>query len=132
VGSYPFGWDSEGAIQFTVMFCPECEAEYRDGFTTCADCDVALVSALGETSLVSLGVAVSPEFVALFAAALEKAGIPYAIEAGTALRVLDGDVETIEVPEPWLARVWVMGSRLEEGQAIHEEVRLAVLREQEQ
>ena len=127
MGSYPLGWD----IQLAIMFCPECETEYREGFATCSDCDVALVATLGETSLVSLGVAVSPEFVALFAAALEKAEIPYAIEAGTALRVLDGDLETIDVPEPWLARVWVMGSRLEEGEAIHEEVRLAVLREQQ-
>lgn len=28
------------------MFCPECSAEYRDGFARCSDCDVALVSAL--------------------------------------------------------------------------------------
>jgi hypothetical protein len=25
------------------MFCPECHAEYREGFTRCADCSVALV-----------------------------------------------------------------------------------------
>ncbi len=25
------------------MFCPECKAEYRDGFTNCMDCDVELV-----------------------------------------------------------------------------------------
>jgi hypothetical protein len=25
------------------MFCPECRAEYRPGFTHCADCDVDLV-----------------------------------------------------------------------------------------
>ena len=30
------------------MFCPNCEAEYRDGFTRCSDCDVALVEHLGE------------------------------------------------------------------------------------
>ncbi len=30
------------------MFCPECKAEYRDGFTTCSDCDVELVDALVE------------------------------------------------------------------------------------
>ena len=28
------------------MFCPECRAEYRPGFTRCSDCDVELVSAI--------------------------------------------------------------------------------------
>lgn len=28
------------------MFCPRCRAEYRPGFTRCADCDVDLVDAL--------------------------------------------------------------------------------------
>ena len=28
------------------MFCPECEGEYREGFTRCADCEVDLVAAL--------------------------------------------------------------------------------------
>jgi hypothetical protein len=28
------------------MFCPECSAEYREGFARCSDCDVALVDAL--------------------------------------------------------------------------------------
>jgi hypothetical protein len=27
------------------MICPECQAEYREGFTRCADCDVELVRA---------------------------------------------------------------------------------------
>jgi hypothetical protein len=30
------------------MFCPECRAEYRDGFTRCSDCDVDLVERLPE------------------------------------------------------------------------------------
>lgn len=30
------------------MFCPECRAEYRSGFTRCADCDVDLVRELSE------------------------------------------------------------------------------------
>src|ERR1700674_3116451 len=30
------------------MFCPECKAEYRPGFTRCADCDVDLVANLTE------------------------------------------------------------------------------------
>jgi hypothetical protein len=28
------------------MFCPECRAEYRPGFTRCSDCDVDLVHEL--------------------------------------------------------------------------------------
>jgi hypothetical protein len=28
------------------MFCPQCQAEYRPGFTVCADCDVDLVHTL--------------------------------------------------------------------------------------
>jgi hypothetical protein len=30
------------------MFCPECRAEYRPGFTHCSDCDVDLVGELPE------------------------------------------------------------------------------------
>jgi len=29
-----------------LMFCPQCKAEYRPGFTRCADCDVELVDQL--------------------------------------------------------------------------------------
>jgi hypothetical protein len=31
------------------MFCPECRAEYRPGFTRCSDCDVDLVHELPES-----------------------------------------------------------------------------------
>ncbi|HXH67912.1 MAG TPA: hypothetical protein VNI81_11985 [Candidatus Limnocylindrales bacterium] len=33
------------------MFCPQCNAEYRPGFTRCADCDVELVNDLPEYAL---------------------------------------------------------------------------------
>ena len=32
------------------MFCPKCRAEYREGFTECADCKVPLVSELSPES----------------------------------------------------------------------------------
>jgi hypothetical protein len=33
----------EGRI---IMFCPICKCEFREGFTTCSDCNVSLVEAL--------------------------------------------------------------------------------------
>jgi hypothetical protein len=33
------------------MFCPQCHAEYRAGFTRCADCDLELVYELPKTAL---------------------------------------------------------------------------------
>lgn len=30
-------------VGVTSMFCPRCGAEYREGFTMCADCGIALV-----------------------------------------------------------------------------------------
>lgn len=31
-----------------MMFCPNCKAEYREGFTSCSDCHVTLVKELPE------------------------------------------------------------------------------------
>jgi len=33
------------------VFCPECESEYREGFTRCADCDVDLVAELAQLAV---------------------------------------------------------------------------------
>ena len=44
------GTDSGTRLRYTivVMFCPECRAEYRPGFTRCSDCDVELVHKIPE------------------------------------------------------------------------------------
>ncbi|MGB8474701.1 MAG: hypothetical protein WCE61_11515 [Candidatus Acidiferrum sp.] len=39
------------------MFCPVCKAEYRQGFTRCADCDVELVYELPAAAIVPLAAA---------------------------------------------------------------------------
>ena len=38
-------------LSSAVMFCPECRAEYRPGFTRCSDCDIDLVSELSESDI---------------------------------------------------------------------------------
>ena len=34
----------------SAMFCPQCKAEYRDGFSRCSDCDIALVAELPKST----------------------------------------------------------------------------------
>jgi hypothetical protein len=36
------------------MFCPLCKAEYRQGFSTCSDCHVQLVSTQEEAAAVEV------------------------------------------------------------------------------
>jgi hypothetical protein len=70
------------------MFCPECRAEYRPGFTRCSDCDVALVERLDDRAVHSNNPELSdkPELLwtgtdaqiqGAIVNALENAGITY-------------------------------------------------------
>lgn len=68
------------------MFCPSCRTEYREGYTTCADCQVPLVEALppgDETPDADLDVAfesTDPTAVAAAEEMLTEAGIPFTTE----------------------------------------------------
>ena len=108
------------------MICPQCESEYREGIARCSDCDVALLHSLDDVpreSLEPLYETQSAEFLAMLADRLEKASIPYVIEAGTALRLLD-DIEEMTTPDPWRARVYVGGAFDRNAQAIVESLEL--------
>ncbi len=132
------------------MICPSCHAEYRDGFTTCADCEVPLVADLaaaaaagerdgasdgGEFSggfggglgsgtgdpgeLVPLAELGSPEMLGTLLEQLEEGQIPYVVQAGTALALAYGrDLESPGFPDPWLARVMVVGRFRSEARAL--------------
>lgn len=103
-----------------VLICPQCRTEYREGFSVCSECDVPLVRRVdseAQDSLVPLAREQSFEFIAELLDRLEKDDIPYVIEAGTALQLLDGEAVQTAKPRPWEARVWVAQSA--EESAIH-------------
>jgi hypothetical protein len=93
------------------MYCAQCLSEYRDGIVRCSDCDVALVHELSEEpehrQSNASGRGRSPELVADLLDRLEKAGVPYVIEAGTALAMLGNAEIVLDGPDPWEARVWI-------------------------
>ncbi len=70
-----------------MIFCPQCGAQYRDGFTQCSDCQVSLVSHSPDRpeetepqldlTLVSVFETGDPAILALAKSILEEAGIEY-------------------------------------------------------
>lgn len=81
------------------MFCPECGSEYREGFTACVDCEVALVPEQpaefaergpeGDDTLVSVLAAGDLSVLTRARSLLEAEGIPYSMD-GEGLQNLFG------------------------------------------
>ncbi len=65
------------------MYCPQCGAEYREGFTRCSDCDVELVPQgppegdLEPVELVTILETATPSVLMVAKSVLEGAGIPF-------------------------------------------------------
>ena len=85
------------------MYCPECRAEYREGFSKCSDCAVLLVAERppkpkgpGDPHLESVPVLESSDRIVMAAAKglLEEAGIPYYI-AGDEISVRPGMADAL-------------------------------------
>ena len=92
----------------SVMFCPLCQAEYRDSFSQCSDCKLELVETSGEAQ----------------SAALQ-------LWKGTRQRTLDLILDTLsahEIPTHWKEvanddlQVRFLGSRLRPSIELHYEV----------
>ena len=111
------------------MICPQCESEYREDIATCVDCDVRLVDELGgdpPPQLAPLAETRSTNLLAEVIDRLEKANVPYVVQAGTALALLDRTGEAAGTPEPWEARIWVAGPLLERANRVLAQAQVAV------
>jgi len=80
------------------MICPKCGAEYREGFYTCADCNVSLVNEnensvietpaddeAEESGLVAILETENALLLSDLVDLIEKDGIPYLVQSGTVL-----------------------------------------------
>ena len=107
------------------MYCPQCGVEYREGFTECSDCHVALeVGSPPENEEFdpSLDLVVVLETddrvkAALAKGVLDEAGIPYFVLGQIATLVTDVDPFTHK-----LARIQVARDREAEARELLEQV----------
>jgi hypothetical protein len=78
------------------VFCPACSAEYREGFTVCADCQVVLVPVLAELpparhpdiELVTIFDSTNPALIGIAKTVLESAGIEFVAVGEEAVSVV--------------------------------------------
>jgi hypothetical protein len=105
------------------MYCPICRTEYREGFTKCADCRVALVAEVppempdsGEAQLELVTVLESNNRVELGLAKslLAEAGIPYSVPAENILRI---QTDVSPFTSPW-TQIQVGADRADEAREI--------------
>lgn len=70
------------------MYCPNCEAEYREGFTTCSDCGVSLVEGLPpepdhpEGPFTEVFESADASLLPVVESLLDSAGIPFLVQGG--------------------------------------------------
>ncbi len=86
------------------MFCPKCRAEYREGFTTCADCQVPLVESLPPEAepefydFISVMTVFDESQIAMIKSLFDDAGLAYYFQ---------GELSRHLVPLPFSSRLMV-------------------------
>lgn len=110
------------------MFCPQCESEYREGFTMCSDCEVPLVRELGaggddeeDALLVPMAHSLGAELLGRVIDRFESEGVPYVVETGTALSLLMEGAKPLSEPEPWTSLLSVAAGFEQRAKEILEE-----------
>jgi hypothetical protein len=114
------------------MYCPECLAEYRQGFNICGDCQIPLVEGpLPEDDqenpaqgsyLRILTETTHPVSLDAIVVRLEEERVPYIVQSGTALSILEGFTSEM-LPEDWKAVVLVPGQFLEQARRLAADVK---------
>jgi uncharacterized Zn ribbon protein len=113
------------------MYCPQCKSEYREGITACAECQTPLVESLAEDdeeleeedSAIKILLETShPTDLDPLILQLEERGIPYVLQSGTALSILEGRL-TATLPEDWRAFVLVPSEHLSAANALIAELK---------
>jgi hypothetical protein len=108
------------------MYCPQCKSEYREGITACAECQTPLVEILPEdeeefeeedSGVKVLLETTHPTDLDPLIVRLEERGIPYALQSGTALPILEGRL-TATLPEDWRAVLLVPSDHFQAASAI--------------
>jgi hypothetical protein len=104
------------------MFCPQCKAEYRPGFSRCTDCEVDLVErapesypsaiAPSQAQMKRVWLSYEQESCVYVCAGLSAAGIPFEVTQGKH-QILWNEDKRYEI--------WVRGELYDEAKAIAEE-----------
>jgi hypothetical protein len=109
------------------VYCPRCGVEYREGFTECADCRVALVAGMPEPAkelpdpgleLVTVLEGDDPLLINLAKASLTEADIPFFV-LGEELGLRLGPVGSFI--QPW-RRIQVAADREQEARELLQQI----------